>query len=42
MSLQLVPYVGNSGAVVSLMFNYGRFKSELGGIYRVPTLISFC
>ena len=34
-SLQLVPSVENPGAVVSLTFNYGRFRFESGGIYGV-------
>ena len=37
MSLQLASSVGNSGVVVSSMFSYGRFRSESGGIYGVPT-----
>jgi len=34
--------MGNSGTVVSLTFNYGRFRSESEGIYGVLTLRSFC
>ena len=41
MSLQLVPFVRNSGVVVSLTFKYGRFRSTLGGIYGVSTSRSF-
>ena len=41
MSLQLVPSVGSSGVVVSLMFNFGRFKFKLRGIHGVPMSKSF-
>ena len=34
-SLQLVPSMGSSGVIVSLMFNYGRFRSSPGIIYGV-------
>ena len=42
MTLQLAPFVGNSGVVVSLTFKDGRFRSEYEGIYGVPTSRSFC
>ena len=42
MALQLALSMGNSGAVVSLTFNYGRFRYESGGIYGVLTSRSFC
>ena len=42
MSLQLASFVGNSSAVVSLTFNYCKFRSESGGINGVLTLRSFC
>ena len=38
MSLQLASSVGNSGVIMSSIFSYGRFSSESGGIYGVPTL----
>ena len=41
-SLQLAPFVGNYGAVVSLTFNYGGFRSESGGIDGVLTSRPFC
>ena len=36
MSLQLALSMGNSDVVVSFTSNYGRFKFESGGIYKVP------
>ena len=42
MSLQLVLFMEIASVVVSVTVNYGRFKFESGGIYRVLMLRSFC
>ena len=41
MFLQLAPSMETSCVVVSLTFNYGRFRFELRGIHGVPASRSF-